>query len=256
MIVLLGHQRSGTTWIQYITSTLTSFMSVNATLTRSIHKALYKNDKYSLDCMQKNPTSSECLGIIDKLQIKTHDFDSQIILEHQGRRIVLDPVWRHDLFAKDIKMVFVLRDYREGIYRNILSSNEEEQWQDFLLGYSNTIKQYEEFERSKILIRYEDLILHPEVTIKNLLLFMNDFDEQKYTKFLKNMDWHKERSLELYTGSSKWGGKTSYTKGDLSKLDFHRKHRRKDFPSEIKLRDCLIEAIGEEIFSKHFERSK
>jgi len=207
--------------------------------------------------MRKNPTSLECLETLGRLQIKTHDFDAKLTLEDpQGRNMVFDPAWKHRLFEKETKMIFVLRDYREGVYRNVLSSNEKKQWQDFLLEYSNTIKQYERFERPKFLIRYEDLILHPEVSIKNLLLFMDDFNEQKYTKFLKNMDWHKNRSLELYTGSSEWGGKTSYTKGDSSKLDFHRKHRRKDFPSETKLRRCLIEAIGEEIFSKHFEKNK
>ena len=245
MIVLLSFPRSGSTWLQYIISESSDIMSVNSTFEFSIKQ------KFSLSCIRKN-IDLECLDVLRKVAVKSHDFDSyQILDDGAGRSVRLDPLWKHPTVKEQISLIFMLRDYRECVLRNTLSS-EGQSWDEILKSYLTVLQQYENFKGPKILVRYESLITKPDDTIKKVLHFLKVFDEKKYNAFCSRIDFHKKKSLDLYIGESHWGGHKSYTRGDSDRLNFHRESLDENLPSGKMITERFVEMAGRDVLKRYF----
>jgi len=221
-------------------------MSVNSSFKFSIKQ------KFSLECIRKN-IDSECLDVLKKVAVKSHDFDSYIIKRDMSsfKSFRLDPLWKHPDIKGQVSLIFMLRDYRECVLRNVLSS-EGQSWKEILKSYLTVLQQYENFEGPKLLVRYESLMTEPNDTIKKVLDFLKDFDEKKYNAFCSRMDFHKKQSLEIYVGKGHWGGHKSYTEGDSKKLKFHRGSLDKDLPSEKMITEQFIEMAGRDVLKRYF----
>ena len=291
MIVLLGKERSGTTWLQYIISEMSDLMCTNDQLTLSIHHELYGSHKHSLECIHKNVSSEDCLNKLKKVVAKSHNFNQHLVLEigkdgrptpevlkarpdldidslpafppdDTPRFIRLDPLWKYPAMAEQINLLFVIRDYRECVIRNAKSARfggvdfEPQSWEDTLGQYLQVLKQYEDFTGPKFLVRYEDLILNTQECVKNVLNFLNVFNKQKYEDFFEKIEHHKQRSLDLYTKPGAWGGSRSYTMNNPTDLEFHRNSQKsssdENLPSEEMITKKFIEMAGSDVLKRYF----
>ena len=97
------------------------------------------------------------------------------------------------------------------------------------------------------MVKYEDLIRKPERSIKNVLSFLQVFDETRYQDFCNDIEKHKLTCLDLYTIKQ---GNPSQTRGDVNKLKRYQQDGRSLQQIEI-MKDSIIEHIGENLFEKY-----
>jgi hypothetical protein len=92
--------------------------------------------------------------------------------------------------------------------------------------YINNIAAFDRFAGNKLLIYYEDLMLEPHITIKQLCQFLS-LEPTKTQAFLGDLDFHFDQSVDAYTQKSKTSD-TSATRD----LRFHAKTKLK--PDQIR----------------------
>ena len=256
MNILLSYRHSGNTWLRYIISTVSEMMCVDEGCKNSIHELLYGTPKFPVT-----------LSTLEKIVYKTHNLEL----------IPLDNPVPIRFFKKleenQAKLVFIIRDYAEVVFRSLTMMlnpasivvvefvkdgpqhrppddfvNKEHRWHTALLGYINVLKQYDNYEGPKLLIRYEDLIVNTSECSKEVLNFLNVFDEIKHKDFCKNIDEHRRNSVNLYSVTQ---GNESFTGGDPTKIKFHNNsiERELDLPNITKV---LKEIAGDTLFNRYF----
>jgi DNA integrity scanning protein DisA with diadenylate cyclase activity len=97
-----------------------------------------------------------------------------------------------DLRNSNRQLVFVLRNFRECVYRH-----HHEYSESGLLHYIMLLNVYNLWQSKKILIYYEDLITKPNIEIVTIGYFLNQTTMQIY-EFLKQYDKHRAYSIEQY----------------------------------------------------------
>ncbi len=134
-----------------------------------------------------------------------------------GTNFVVDRAHRaYPVLHKYERVILILRDYKECLLRH-----KKDHWlatQDVgsFLGelknrhpcfwYIENIKAFERFEKAKILIYYEDLIISPETEFRRLGIFL-DFPDLAVSEFVSNLNEHIDRSVAAFTS----GGHKSIT---------------------------------------------
>ncbi len=256
MNILLSYRHSGNTWLRYIISTVSEMMCVDGRLKNSIHELLYGTPKFPLT-----------LSTLEKTVCKTHDLElislhfkmdisevgSKLVSLGNGRAVKRprNPILEK-LEESQVKLIFIIRDYAEVVFRGMDGLEDkdfkEKYWNSILLPYVNVLKQYDNYEGPKLLIRYEDLVANTSECSKEVLSFLNVFDATKHKDFCKNMGEHRRNCVNLYTATQK---NESFTRGDPTKIKFHNNSTESelDLPNVTK---ALKEIAGDTIFNKYF----
>lgn len=108
---------------------------------------------------------------------------------------------------KTDRIIFLLRNYRECFMRNFKDDVEltcEELAKKESIYYS-LLEYYDSYpDDKKILIHYEDLILHPRETFTKIVDFLNE-DHAPLEDFLNSFQEHKERSIRAYDKKHPYG---------------------------------------------------
>tara|TARA_R110000796_G_scaffold58413_4_gene134860 strand:+ start:15680 stop:16327 length:648 start_codon:yes stop_codon:yes gene_type:complete len=120
--------------------------------------------------------------------------------------------------------IFLLRNYKECVPRQLgctkrgneydlesikshmRNANATKDTKTF--DYIKVLKYYDELEKEKLLIYYEDLISNTENELKRLVDFMNGlgFKTELFNDFIINLEKHRKESLKRYTPTSSSGG--------------------------------------------------
>jgi|GEM_PF-1849444 len=107
------------------------------------------------------------------------------------------------------KIIFVVREYREVIFRHFnqpFSLFRMRRLEKHIRMYLSLIKHYHIWPSDKLMIRYEDLIKDPEKTITTIAQFIDKDDN--LSDLLENLTHHQERCVSMYDAC-----KGSHTKG-------------------------------------------
>jgi len=129
-------------------------------------------------------------------------------------------------------MIFVIRDFREVIYRHLGQPFSILRLGDIeknIRMYRDLIKHYSNWPSKKLLVSYEDLISDPHKSISQIAHFIDKLDN--LPELLENLDTHQETCVSMYdkyTGSQTKGKSTKfhskqYGKGWKRYLDFRLK---------------------------------
>lgn len=143
------------------------------------------------------------------------------------------------------KVLLIIRDYRECLLRQLRRVwRNEPDVVTFLTDdtiaqpaswYIKNIESFDAFQGEKLLIYYEDLIQHPQKTIRDLSRFLG-LDQKKTELFIEDHDRHFRDSVKVYTS----GGHRSETAATKN-LRFH---------SETELTEWQIAEFDEYFFSR------
>jgi len=156
------------------------------------------------------------------------------------------------------KLVLILRNYKECIIRHhgIESiRNNYKSVKDFLKDdsvsqpanwYTKNIEAFDNFEKDKLLIYYEDLLTDPATNFQKLGEFLG-IDSHETSSFITNIAEHKNKSIKAYTK----GVHISETQGDATKIDFH---SRKLSQSEVEEIDTFFKSHNRELFDNYLKR--
>jgi hypothetical protein len=92
--------------------------------------------------------------------------------------------------------------------------------------FINNIKSFEKYKGEKILIYYEDLIEYPKESINKIYNFLQFNDENRLNDFFNNYDYHKQKSIELYSDSISKGinmlfHSKNFSRDSLDKFDIY-----------------------------------
>jgi hypothetical protein len=262
MNILLSGRHSGNTWLRYIISTVSEMMCVDDRLKNSIHELLYGTPKFplTLSTLEKTVCKTHDLELISlNFKMDTSEVGSKPVSLGNGRMIERPRnLILEKLEENQVKLIFIIRDYAEVVFRGIdglkdrynrLSIDlKEKYWNSTLLPYINVLKQYDNYKGPKLLIRYEDLVANTSECSKEVLSFLNVFDETKHKDFCKNIDEHRRSCVNLYTVTQE---NESFTRGDPTKIKFHNNSTESelDLPNVTK---ALKEIAGDTIFNKYF----
>lgn len=107
------------------------------------------------------------------------------------------------------KMIFVVRDYREVIFRHFnqpFSLFRMRKLEKHIGMYLSLIQRYHGWPSDKLMIRYEDLITDPERTISTIAQFIGK--AESLSCLLENLKQHQQRCVSMYDHC-----KGSHTKG-------------------------------------------
>ena len=119
-----------------------------------------------------------------------------------------------DTDDRSMKMIFVIRDYREVIKRHLakpFSIFRIAGIEQNVRMYLDLIHHYQTWPSSKLLVRYEDLVEHPHRTIAKISNFIEK--ENLLEDFLSDLEIHQERCVKMYdnyTGSVTKGKKVNH----------------------------------------------
>jgi hypothetical protein len=177
---LASYPRSANHWLRYIIEYL------------SKHPTLGEGNRNS---DTKDPPVFKRLGMED-YYVST---DAIAVKRHRVR----------DQDDRSKKMIFVVRDYREVIFRHFkqpFSIFRMRKMEKHIRMYLDLIRCYNDWPSDKLMIRYEDLIKDPEGTISRLAQFIGKCE--KLSELLENLEQHQERCVSMYDAC-----KGSHTKG-------------------------------------------
>jgi len=119
---------------------------------------------------------------------------------------------RHSIRDEDDrskKLIFVVRDYREVIFRHFnqpFSLFRMRKLEKHIRMYLGLIQCYHDWPSDKLMIRYEDLIKAPERTISMIAQFIGK--DEVLSDLLGNLKQHQQRCVSMY-----YACKESHTKG-------------------------------------------
>jgi hypothetical protein len=201
--ILASYPRSANHWIRYIIE----FLSKQPTLGEG------NNNRD-----RKDPPIFKRFGLEDH-----YDITEPIAIKRHIIRKADD---------RSSQMIFVIRDYREVIYRHIakpFSIYRLSEIEKNIRMYRSLIKHYEDWPSRKLLVSYEDLINRPKESIKQIAHFIEKTNGLH--DLLENLDKHQSTCINMYdeyTGSKTKGKSTNfhskqYGKGWKQYLDFRLK---------------------------------
>ncbi len=165
-------------------------------------------------------------NLIDEEIYKSHDGNVYFKL---GEDIPFD--------AQHTKIIMTVRNYKECIVRH----ETHEQWETSLDHYMSLIQIYENNNRTKHIIFYEDLMIRPAQTIQNLGISYS-IDQKLIDKFCQNIESHKKVTL---------AAKPSITAGDPTKVNFHSKQLTME---QRKLWDSYLRTEYKKLYAKYLTR--
>lgn len=113
--------------------------------------------------------------------------------------------------------------------------------------YLRLLRFYEQWEGEKYLVYYEDLLLHPQVVLKELLEFMQEGDE-RLEDYLENMDEYRARMLDSYSKQHKDTG------GGVSKGKDILYHSKKVPVEYLQKADRILQAKAPDLWEKYLFR--
>ncbi|MDX8430981.1 MAG: sulfotransferase domain-containing protein [Candidatus Algichlamydia australiensis] len=133
------------------------------------------------------------------------------------------PPYRHTHFhsqvekSDDTLLILQVRNYKECMIRHHRSVKKALQNISEKKNYFENLKLYDSWDpERRLLVYYEDLILHPKQTLTKVLKFLDCYDEQELEEFLFNIAAHRRKVLQFY---KKYGGARSKGKD----LTYHSK---------------------------------
>ena len=184
---LLSYPRSGNTWVRYFVE----FISQQPT-------SGYKN------------ASDKAIG--SKIPIGV-DLSKPVIMEKS-----------HKFYGKEYspgdKLVVLVRDYKECMVRHAAAESwkmsldekakkkfdEETKGKNEKVDYVEVLMYYDEWPGEKILIYYEDLMLHPKREIKKIVEFL-DLNRKRMEVMFSNLEKHINSGIRVYHAGSQTKGK-------------------------------------------------
>lgn len=204
MNFLLSYPRSGNTWVRYIVE----YLSKRPTI-------------YRKENIQDNPIGSRInLGV---------DLDKEPILY---KRHWLEP---QDFKNQNVdKLILIIRDYKEAIPRHhkeapgIDFPTLKERFIGEMRGlpnekcdYIKAIQHFDTWPGPKLLLYYEDLISASELLVLEIAHLL-ELDQSRVTEFIKDINHHKQNSVQCYHTKS-------WTQGREEQLKFH----QQQLPAEL-----------------------
>lgn len=207
MNVLLTYPRSGNTWVRYCVERISGRPSVY-------------------------PESKGDSPIGSRMDIGVDLSASPILYKSHN-------VPRTD----DKRLIVILRDYKEAIPRH---QREQEKLglMDFFysqtkgrhnaeVDYIKILQQFDNHSGDKLLIHYEDLIMHPRKNLMSIFKFLNL--QNMVGSFFRDYEMHKAAGIKSYHAKSLTGGKRESLKFHQSKIDNSHlsamtKHLKKNYP--------------------------
>ena len=158
------------------------------------------------------------------------------------------------LGEEDEKVILLIRDYKECLVRRwgyqypmILKKLDPKKNGGDLYSYVETLKRFDQWDEDKrLLLYYEDLILHPRATLKTVLDFLGE-DDALLDDFLANMERHKQNSLSFYASNRTYGRPIS--KGN--DIHYHKKRIPRWYLDEL---DRIFTQHYPDIYQKYLKR--
>jgi hypothetical protein len=148
------------------------------------------------------------------------------------------------------KLLFLIRNYKESIRRNYLSSTSKA-YKDILQQgpqfdiYINNLYLYDSWpEQNRCMIYYEDLIEMPEESFARIVNFLG-LDRAALNEFIKDLDSHREACLRIYSN------RHGYTASGGDDLLFHTKHYSK---KQIVRINEFVKIKHKEMWNKYLKR--
>lgn len=225
---LLSFPRSGNTWTRYVLEFLTGRPSGEIP---QLMSAELRGEYHHMN---------------SPLGLRFHfplDFDKEpLVKEHS----LSDP---RMLQRKDIKLLLVLRNYRECI---ISHGRGMEGLKGYLRPwgklYIENLQLFDSWdEKLRLLVYYEDLRKNPEREFRRMAIFLGDDVGDRMSEFMANYSEHKKACLALYEKDAK----PSVTKGDSD--TYYSEQLQKIQIDQI---NRYIEKLDPYIFQKYLLRYK
>lgn len=223
MNLLLSYPRSGNTWFRYCVEAITK---------RKTHGYLQEDSGH----FDKNH-----LGSYTDLGVNEEDPD--ILIKRHALEDLNEPVEKLILLVRNYKEVVIrhrIESWKSGINLDLLKSSCTTS--ESSKNYLTIIEYFDSFKGEKLIIYYEDLILDLRGTLEKASRFLK-IGEENIESFIGNINFHKNKSLEIYGGSQTKGKSTSYHSNVLSKKE------------KIEW-DNFIESYNPNIFFKYLQRYK
>ncbi len=223
MTVLLAYPRSGSTWLRYCIE----FLSKRPT---GVPKSGNLGDNSICEKIPNMGVDTSKPSII----YKTHNIPG---------------------FNENYdKMIVIVRDYKEVISRHNKAKPKEltlrkrfprdtRGMENEDTDYIKIIEQYDVLKEDKILIYYEDLMLHPRKVLAEVLDLL-DVDYRYLDEFIKNYRSHQFNGVKSYHDKS-------YTFGAVKKLKYH---QSKISPHILNDMTSLLKKRHAGIFDKYLKR--
>lgn len=199
--LLLSYPRSGNTWLRYCTEILTGKKTMSA----------LRPPYNTVESLQKLRQMSD----MDKNSL-TPTTKNEIILEKSHLFFGGD----EELFDK---LVLIIRDYREAIPRHQPKLDDKA-----IELYISPLISYDNFNGNKLVLYYEDLITDPKNTLKELLIFLGEYNEEVLEKFISDYDTHKNNSLKVYDKFQGGNRGLYFEKGRVENLNYHKSRISKE----------------------------
>lgn len=198
MNILLSYPRSGNTWLRYCIEFLTKKPTIGYTSSNASEfdkKSLgYFNTEMGVD-LKSDPIliKRHMVGYTNGDPAEWSENDNLILIVRNYKEVLI----RHNNGNSNINTL------KKGCSSHIISNN-----------YIQLIEYYNNFNGNKKIFYYEDILKNLEITLKEMLDFLNVSDEY-LEKFIENIDYHKQKSINIY-GNSRTKGKS--TKSHSNKL--------------------------------------
>lgn len=211
--------------------------------------------RYCLEFLTKKPTAAGCLdektlSIKKSNQIIDHPLSDFFPLGANTKALPIIKahgyIRRMDL--QQDTLIFLIRNYKELIFRRFALKIVKESFDDYktktLNTYFGCLKLYDNWNPdNRIIIYYEDLITHPQRTLKTLLDFLH-VEPTYLDSLMQNYEYHKNCCIKFYNGPADSTSKASSIK-------FHTKN--------ISLKtllgyDQLVQKINEDLSQKYLTR--
>ena len=205
--ILLSYPRSANSWVRYAVEFVSRRPTTNS-------KRLYHcNGIYKKDAM----VTREAFGADAHLPA--------ILLKRHNANLP------HDSWTKEDRFIFVVRDYRECILRNI-AENTETKITNAVEMFVGNLEFFDTFEGDKVLIYYEDLMTRPEDIFNEIFSFLNINNGPRYVDFIQNIKKHQINGVRLYHDKAQ-------TQGAANKLNFHQANASRNVVDMVdrKIRD-------------------
>ena len=204
--VLLSYPRSANSWIRYAVEFVSKKPTTNS-------KQLYH---------QKEAVKGDSIVTMGDFGVDASA--PAIMLKRHDANLA------HDSWNKDDRFVFVIRDYRECILRNVAQRTEQKITNAVEMFVGN-LEFFDKFEGDKLLIYYEDLMQSPTANMDKIFAFLGIANGPRYRNFLTNIKQHRVNGINFYHARAA-------TQGAVNKLSFHAANASKQVVSmvDVKIR--------------------
>jgi len=202
--ILLTYPRSGNSWARYCLEVLTHKPTHGDP--RGIRPDAYQRLRDDPDWAVKHLICP--LGMLVNLGIDP----AQPPIVHKRHNVI-----ETDAAAADkLKLVEVIRDYKECIIRNRcyrpnatwkLYDDWRERFDKEVPVYLKHVNWYDSWTGPSHMLHYEDLLTDPGNTLTELLEFLDE-DTEPVEQFVADLEHHRKQSVKIYTSAMPNGSRT------------------------------------------------